>query len=104
MPLVGTSLNAATAAGAGVAVTFDTPKTDVSMQVATTGGPTFNVDFEVSLDGIHWVAARSFGSPGISNLQGTGAFPVLSARANLTSLSGGTSPTVTAVVNARDNG
>jgi hypothetical protein len=101
MPLVGTSLNAVTTTGPGIGVSFDTPKTLVQMQVSFTGSPTtLRVDLEASADGINF-----FGSGQVDNSNNPGHIqllgdrvPVISARANLVTLSGGTSPTVTAVI------
>jgi len=106
MPLVGTSLSSATSTGAGIAVTFDTPKTQVSMQVTVTGSPSnYEVDLEVSLDGINFTQCQSIAhggpNPGITVVP-SGFFPVLSARGNLILLTGGTSPTVTAVIVAAE--
>jgi hypothetical protein len=103
MALVGISLNAVTAVGAGTAIMFDTPKSDASIQVQTTGSPTdVEINIEGTLDGVHFdrlgVWATGGGGPG--NIIGSTGKPVLGVRANLTTLTGGTSPTVTATVAA----
>lgn len=96
MALSGTSLNAATTTGAGTALLFDTPKTKVSMQVHSTGSPTsFNVNLEVSLDAVNFVSLASRGQDGIQTDENN---VFVAARANLTSMSGGTSPTISAFI------
>lgn len=107
MPLVGTSLNAVTATGPGVAVTFDTPKTEVAMQFSVTGSPsTWEASMEASLDGFNFTMVQSLsqnqGSPAIIKLPSDQS-PVLSVRANLVSFSGGSSPTFTAVIAAEED-
>jgi len=96
MALSGQSLNAVTATGPGAALAFDEPKSSISMHVTSTGSPsTITVALEYSIDGINWFLARV-----VSATSGTtvndGYGPALFARANLTALSGGTLPTVTA--------
>jgi len=104
------SIAAAAATGAGVSSHLGLPMPIHSMQVVTTGVPTgCVVDLEGSLDGTNWfllvrwditvqankefVTASAFAG---TNLR---AFPVVSyVRANLTTLSGGTAPTVTATI------
>lgn len=108
MPLIGTSLNAAASTGPGAAISFDEPKSKFAMQVTYTGSPSnVEVDFEGTLDGVSWtrlfVMQNQNGPIGGNNPIGTGnVLPVLaiSVRANLVSLTGGTSPTVTATVAA----
>ena len=102
MALSGKSLDAATTTGPGSVISFDEPKSSISLQVTTTGNPTYTVVVEVSLDGFHFFSGGGRTSDGITPM-GLGApTPVVAARANLTSLSGGTSPTVTAFVAASD--
>lgn len=105
MSLIGTSLNAATTTGAGSEIQFDKPKSDISMQLTITGSPsTVQVDLQGSLDGSTYISINSEyvsspPSPYSIFVFSTGK-PVASVRANVISLSGGTSPTVTAVLGA----
>lgn len=102
MSFFGTSLNAATAIGIGSVIQFDKPRTNITMQVTTTGAPSgANIDLEISLDGVNFV--RLNGISGIpSQFMGGFTHAVLFARANLTLLTGGTNPTVTAIIAASD--
>lgn len=88
-----TSLNAATATGAGSALDAGQVIPAATMYVSTTGGPTFDVELQASLDGSNW-----FDSGAAITVSGTTALASTHARyyrANLTVLTGGTSPTVT---------
>lgn len=88
-----TSLNAATSTGAGSALDAGQIIPAATMYVSTTGGPTFDVELQVSLDGSNW-----FDSGAAITVSGTTALASTHARyyrANLTALTGGTSPTVT---------
>lgn len=99
MALVFKSLDAVTSLGAGHEAKFDTPKMSASMQISVTGAPSdARVDLEVTVDGQQFVRVVE-----IELVGGTTAFapsvgPFVGARANLTQLTGGTSPTVTAVI------
>lgn len=104
MALVGKSLNEVSVVGAGAAVLFvdpetffDVPKSDFTLQIVTTGAPTFSVDLEGTVDGVNWVTVFSLSADGFNNRSG---FPLVAARANLTLISGGSSPTVTAWIAA----
>jgi hypothetical protein len=100
---VATSLNAVTAAGSGAASTYSTTRQNFGLQVNTTGSPTVaTINLEGTLDGSHWFKLAQWN---LSN-QATGDIvfatmtPVLGIRANLITLTGGTSPTVTAYLSA----
>lgn len=96
--VAGVSLNAATVTGAGDTVYFDEPKSTVSMQVHVTGSPTFFVALEGSVDGVNF---HQFSGVGVND--GIYSLPdvaLVAARANLTSLTGGTAPTVSASIAA----
>lgn len=70
------------------------------MQIITTGSPDIvNCRLEGSFDGINWVTLGSTTDP--SSYTFSVQFPALCVRANLISLSGGSSPTVTAIVGAK---
>lgn len=105
-----TSLNAATATGAGISADLYVPHAVHSMQVVVTGAPaTCKVDLEGSMDRTNWkvlttwdVTVQSSGDIiTASAFAGTGikAYPAVPyVRANLTTLTGGTAPTVTAMI------
>jgi hypothetical protein len=93
MALSGTLLNAAIATGVGNTIVFDEPKTTFGVQVMTTGSPaSFSARLEGSIDGINfeWIGTN-FTSAGIQ-AAASSAIPLIAIRANLTALSGGTSP------------
>src|SRR5262249_11251573 len=104
MALTGTSLNAATVTGAGSAIQFDLPRTNIAMTVVATGSPSsWQVALQGTIDGITWgnlAAPQSFSGNDFALIHGTG--PVMAARANLHTLVGGSSPTVTAVIAAAE--
>ncbi len=106
MALVGKSLDAATTTGPGLALEFDTPKSIFSLKIMTTGSPTFNINLEGSLDGVNWDTLLAHQTTGLfptwSPVGLSGGTPLMAIRANLTSLSGGTSPTVTAIIAAQE--
>jgi len=89
------SLDAATATGAGSVHGNEDTKVDHSLKVSTTGGPSFTVALEGSLDGVVWT---ELGYTNNTSLLVTGDYPVRYVRANLGALTGGSSPTVTAWV------
>lgn len=95
-----TSLNAVTANGNGSAVDFVTARRNVSMVVSATGAPAAGtVTLQVSHDGTTWFATSTTATAGATVSSGTlsnGAWRY--ARAVLSGLSGGTSPTVTATL------
>lgn len=96
------SLVAATATGAGVALTFDSPRrSHFNYQVSWTGSPSsVVVTLEITVDGTNWVTWATFTSNGTTppsgSIQGGDIGPIMGARLNLTTLSGGSSPTVSA--------
>lgn len=110
MALTGISLIAASATGPGQTITFDVPKSLSGMQVTVTGSPSdARVDLEGTIDGVNFVRLASWelvsnGDGGI--VWGTPTFAssagavVTALRANLTSITGGSNPTVTAVLAA----
>lgn len=98
-PLV--SLDAAVGVIAGSQIDFSRPRRNISMQVSFTSNPTVKVNLEGTIDGINWFILSVFDT-GAGGLNGGIIYAdfvyVISARANLITLSGGTSPTVTATV------
>ncbi len=94
------SLDAVTTTGPGAAIAFHEPKSNLSMQVIMTGEPSsYVVYLEASLDGVNFVKLTAV-SPTNSQLINFASCPALYLRANLAVLSGGTSPTCTAIVAA----
>lgn len=92
------SLSAASALGAGVSRDLEEVLSCHGLVVTVTGSPDMmNVALEGSLDGTTWVAVAtaSGASPAAVFVD---ARPVRYVRANLTVLTGGTSPTVTATM------
>ena len=94
-------LSAVAATGAGSSVLASPWNSNHAMQITITGAPTaVTVDLEGSLDGTTWVAlvshVMSAGELAASKalVFVTGA-PVPMVRGNLTTLTGGTTPTVT---------
>lgn len=70
--------------------------TNFNVQVATTGGATYALQLEGSLDNINWfVIGTPITSDGIYNLGGGGNYAVW-VRLNVTSVTGGSSPTIDA--------
>lgn len=107
MSLLLTSLDAVSAVGVGAQTEFDTPKLSISMQVSFTGSPTsVVVGLEGSVDGQNFVQLREFNTSQnsngdiVTNVPASPSAPVIVARANLITLTGGTSPTVTATIAA----
>lgn len=93
-----TSLNAVTVTGAGASLDLGVIRSAHSMQTTTTGSPTgVTVLLEGSLDNAHFVTLATSTSTSGDVQTATGK-AVRYVRANLTVLSGGTSPTVTAIV------
>jgi hypothetical protein len=94
-----TSLDAATATGPGAALDAGQVIGGATVMVATTGSPTsFDVTLETSVDGLVWfdTGAAITVSGTAANTEVRGRF----YRANLTALTGGTDPTVTALLAA----
>ena len=94
------SLAAAAAVAIGGSFQYQLPRSIHTMQVSFTGGsPTVKVAFEGTVDGTNWQQFGLFDttagavSGGIVTISEQ---PLLAIRANLTTLSGGAAPTVTA--------
>jgi hypothetical protein len=98
MSLVFKSLDNATVVGAGLSVKWDVPR-EVTLQLVVTGSPNYQVNVEMSNDGVNWAPAIELQTPSI--IGSTGEAFALYARANLVFLSGGTNPTVTAWLAAK---
>ena len=97
-------LDAATATGAGSAIGFKQMQENVTFQVDITGAPTaVTVDIEGSVDGTpaaqlaqHAMTAGELtATTAIFHISGK---PVGNVQANVTALTGGTSPTVTVLM------
>ena len=93
------SLNAATATGAGTAFDLGVGHAKFGFQAKHTGGPTsVIVDLEGSVNGNDWFSLGTWDSA--SQRNGDIVFvvdkPVVHVRGNLTTLTGGSSPTVSA--------
>ena len=107
---VNTILNAATSTGPGSA--FGVPATPsaqrggfiqtMAWQIVTTGSPTgLSVTLQGSLDGVNWFAIGSAVTTAtltLLNLASANAGPYAFIRANVNTLSGGTTPTVTVLL------
>lgn len=95
MALVAKSLDMVSATGPGVPLTFDVPKTQFAMQAIISGSPSdAEISLEYSIDGVTFypLTNASFTDGQIVSVSDHVAVAV---RANLTLLSGGTSPAVT---------
>jgi hypothetical protein len=99
-----TSLKAATANGNGAPADFRVARLNVAMQVVLTGAPSGGtVTLVGSLDGVNWSAALAtftIGTDTNGDIKVSTGKPVIKARAVLAGLTGGTSPTVTALLAA----
>ncbi len=101
-----TSLAAASATGAGTSQYWGAVKASHALQVilgGTAPATTVNVNLEGSLDGVHWTVIGSWSLAGGQTSGETVWFTGKAAiftRANLTSMSGGTAPTCTAIIGA----
>ena len=99
-----TSLSAVTSVGAGTALALRGGRGAFGMQVSYTSNPTaVTVTLEGTIDGTNWVTLATYaGGSGGSNVSGDIVFvrdtPVLQIRAHLTTLTGGTTPAVTATL------
>jgi hypothetical protein len=101
------ALTGATAAAIGPVLTFDSPRSFyVTLQVNITGSPSgISYAVEGSLDGVNFISAfyDNVTANPVSLLTGAGQSQLLTAlRFNLRSLTGGTSPTVTALLAIKD--
>ncbi|SRR5258706_9767460 len=96
----GTSLAAATANVTGTTVDLGLARQNLTVVVSTTGGPTGGtVTLQVSHDGTTWFVTATTATVGATVAAGTltgGAWRY--ARAVLSGLTGGTTPTVTATI------
>ena len=88
MSLIGKSLNAATSTGPGKPLLFDEPKSFFTIQTSSSGGTSYQVAFEATVDGVNW---RPFSETINSDtiLSYGGNLVVMGVRANLVSVSGG---------------
>lgn len=96
-------LAAATATGAGAAVDLANVVDTFTAQYVTTGGPSgYAAKLQGSLDGATWVDLPSLNvtADGLvtNNATGVTRYAVRFIRANVTTLTGGTSPTVSVTV------
>lgn len=100
MKLPFTSLNAATSTGPGTSRDLERPTRLFTMVVSATGSPSsVSVDLEGSLDGSFWFALVRRNDIGAATVgDSAGAHFVRYVRANALTLSGGSSPTLTAVI------
>lgn len=96
----GVSLNAVTGNATGSSIDLGAAHRNVAFIVSTTGTPTGGtVTLEVSVDGTAWFTTATTAAVGSSVTMGTlQNTAVRFVRTNLTGLTGGTSPTVTAKV------
>lgn len=93
-----TSLNAVTAPGAGSVTDLGVVRSVHSMQTSVTGSPSAaTVNLEGSLNGTLWATLATSTST-TSDVQTASGKAVRYVRANLTTLTGGTAPTVTALI------
>lgn len=92
------SLNAVTGVGAGTSIDLEFAYRCFTMQTTVTGAPTaVSITLQGSLDGTNWFTlATSTSTTG--DLQHVVDKPVRFVRANLGTLTGGTAPTVTALI------
>lgn len=102
----GLSLSAVTSTGTGTAINLRGARSTICCQVSLTGAPSqVVVTIEGTIDGTNWKTLATFDVTNNSNASGdiirnTG-IAVLQARAHLTTLTGGTSPTVSATIAAQ---
>jgi len=99
MFLFGKSLNAVSAVGAGDSIDAHVPVSKHSIQVVLTGAPdTAVVTLEGTLDRVNWfvLATWTKASQTSGDIVSTADKPCVATRANCTTLTGGTSPTVSA--------
>lgn len=107
-PIRFTSLNAAVATGPGIANEMFAPRNLNTMQVIITGSPTaVKVSLEASTDGgTTWGTIAMFDTAAghvSGDFVSASDASVNRIRANLITLTGGTSPTVTATINSECN-
>jgi hypothetical protein len=93
------SLDAATSTGAGIVLMFDEPPALHGAQSITTGSPMDAVIvIEGTIDGSTWYEIGTISPNAYSTVVNS---PLAGIRANLTTLDGGTSPTVTVWIASR---
>lgn len=97
-----TSLSGATSTGPGASAGSDELLSQMSCQVIAAGGANWEVDVEISLDGANWFLAEQIQSvnypPGTDALVGFTPPLAKYVRANLVTLTGGSSPAITALI------
>ncbi len=101
------SLDAVGATGDGTTVTFFSPQSAIAMQVSWTSNPSAVVATLLgSLDGTNFITLATFDT-GAGDTNGGIKFstgkPVIAVKAHLTTLTGGTTPKVTATIGATPN-
>jgi hypothetical protein len=102
----GLSLSGATAPGAGTAIDLKGARDKIAMQVSYTSNPTaIVVNLEITIDGTNWQQVATFnggsgGTDATGKIIASVGVPALQARANVTTITGGTSPAVTANIAA----
>lgn len=95
------SLNAVTATGAGGELDLKVVRGKFGLQVTHTGAPTACVvALQGTIDGTNWFTLGSWSTLTSGDIVFITDKPVLKVRANLTTLTGGASPTVSAWVAA----
>ena len=99
----GVLLNAVAVTGVGTReIEFSVPRKEHTVQVVVTGGPSaVTIDLEGSLNGTEWFQLANYVFTAGDISAGQAMFhvtnkPVMDVRANLVTLTGGASPTVTA--------
>lgn len=104
MALTGVSLDAASVVGPGQAIVPDAPKQNLTVRVDATGDPNAVIDLEGTVDFQNWfflgTLSLTSGGTQSGHISSVGDTRPVAAgfRANLSSLSGGSSPTVTASI------
>lgn len=95
-----TSLSAAAAPGNGTAFNLGSAVNNISVQLNVSGTPSaVSVSFQGSLDGTNWnTIGSAITSSAATSLTAFAGTPVTQIRAVLNTLSGGSSPTVTALI------
>ena len=76
-------------------------RTSIALQTVVTGSPsTVAVDVEVSLDGVHWAPSSLTSSSTTGDYHAVTTGPIRWVLVALTAMTGGTAPTLTALVAA----
>lgn len=98
------TLDAVTITGAGNTVIFRSIPVDWTIQLQHTGAPTSVIlDVEGSLNGSDWVQLAQHTATAADDMFHISGKGVRYIRGNLTTLSGGTSPTVTVLLEANEH-